>query len=246
MSENVVETSEATTEKEIIIDLDDQTDKDPNGSATEGLKNSPKGVDISVMDEQKPKLATKFVDRKQIVDLTDDEKALIVANAKNGLDQPHFSVKFFKNGKYRILKKKEQAPTVSQKIISSNAESTKQPEKKVFYSDNQLLFEHIIELNSKVDRLMQKHKKLKRKYQALQNDIYVDDDEEVVHEQNIDEEREKPSVEIKNNEPQPEREREPQPQPERAFSPELREPQPQRNVYVRQSRASWRNNITYL
>ena len=242
MSENVVETSEATTEKEIIIDLESQEDS----------KNSPKGVDISVMErasspelreaqnsrgviqrseEQKPKLATKFVDRKQIVDLTDDEKALIVANAKNGLDQPHFSVKFFKNGKYRILKKKEQAPTVSQKIISSNAESTKQPEKKVFYSDNQLLFEHIIELNSKVDRLMQKHKKLKRKYQALQNDIYVDDDEEAVHEQNIDEEREKPSVEIKNNE----QEREPQP-----------EPQPQRNVYVRQSRASWRNNITYL
>lgn len=238
MSENVVEKSEATTEKEIIIDLESQEDR----------KNSPKGVDISVMEEQKPKLATKFVDRKQIVDLTDDEKALIVANAKNGLDQPNFSVKFFKNGKYRILKKKEQTPTVSQKIISSNAESTKQPEKKVFYSDNQLLFEHIIELNSKVDRLMQKHKKLKRKYQALQNDIYVDDDEEVVHEQNIDEEREKPSVEIKNNEPQPERERafspelqrsEPQPQPER-------EPQPQRNVYVRQSRASWRNNITYL
>ena len=238
MSENVVETSEATTEKEIIIDLESQEDR----------KNSPKSSDINVMDEQKPKLATKFVDRKQIVDLTDDEKALIVANAKNGLDQPNFSVKFFKNGKYRILKKKEQTPTVSQKIISSNAESTKQPEKKVFYSDNQLFFEHIIELNSKVDRLMQKHKKLKRKYQALQNDIYVDDDEEVVHEQNIDEEREKPSVEIKNNEPQPEREREPQPepQPERAFSPELREPQPQRNVYVRQSRASWRNNITYL
>ena len=128
MSENVVETSEATTEKEIIIDLESQEDS----------KNSPKGVDINVMEEQKPKLASKFVDRKQIVDLTDDEKALIVANAKNGLDQPHFSVKFFKNGKYRILKKKEQAPTVSQKIISSNAESTKQPEKKVFYSDNQL------------------------------------------------------------------------------------------------------------
>ncbi len=239
MSENVVEKSEATTEKEIIIDLESQEDR----------KNSPKGVDISVMEEQKPKLATKFVDRKQIVDLTDDEKALIVANAKNGLDQPNFSVKFFKNGKYRILKKKEQTPTVSQKIISSNAESTKQPEKKVFYSDNQLLFEHIIELNSKVDRLMQKHKKLKRKYQALQNDIYVDDDEEVVHEQNIDEEREKPSVEIKNNERafSPELQRsEREPQPERAFSPELREPQPQRNVYVRQSRASWRNNITYL
>ena len=234
MSDNDVKVSEATSEKEIVIDLESQEDS----------KNSPKGVDISVMEEQKPKLATKFVDRKQIVDLTDDEKALIVANAKNGLDQPNFSVKFFKNGKYRILKKKEQAPTVSQKIISSNAESTKQPEKKVFYSDNQLLFEHIIELNSKVDRLMQKHKKLKRKYQTLQNDIYVDDDEDVIHEK---------QVELAESPEQ-------QTQPERAESPELREvqnsprviqrseqqPEQQRNVYVRQGRASWRNNITYL
>ena len=117
MSENVVEKSEATSEKEIVIDLDDQTDKDPNGSATEGLKNSSQSADINVMDEQKPKLASKFVDKKQIVDLTDDEKALIAANTKNGLDQPNFSVQVFKNGKYRILKKKEQATTVSQRII---------------------------------------------------------------------------------------------------------------------------------
>ena len=234
MSENVVEKSEATSEKEIIIDLESQEDR----------KNSSQSADINVMDEQKPKLASKFVDKKQIVDLTDDEKALIVANAKNGLDQQNFSVKFFKNGKYRILKKKEQAPTVSQKIISSNAESTKQPEKKVFYSDNQLLFEHIIELNSKVDRLMQKHKKLKRKYQTLQNDIYVDDDEYVIHEK---------QVELAESPEQ-------QKQPERAESPELSEvqnsprviqrseqqPEQQRNVYVRQGRASWRNNITYL
>ena len=234
MSDNDVKVSEATSEKEIVIDLESQEDS----------KNSSKSADINVMDEQKPKLASKFVEKKQIVDLTDDEKALIVANAKNGLDQPNFSVKFFKNGKYRILKKKEQAPTVSQKIISSNAESTKQPEKKVFYSDNQLLFEHIIELNSKVDRLMQKHKKLKRKYQTLQNDIYVDDDEDVIHEK---------QVELAESPEQ-------QTQPERAESPELSEvqnsprviqrseqqPEQQRNVYVRQGRASWRNNITYL
>ena len=51
-----------------------------------------------------------------------------------------------------------------------------------------------------------------------------------------------------------------QTQPERAESPELSEvqnsprviqrseqqPEQQRNVYVRQGRASWRNNITYL
>ena len=224
MSDNDVKVSEATSEKEIVIDLESQEDS----------KNSSQSADINVMDEQKPKLASKFVDKKQIVDLTDDEKALIVANAKNGLDQPNFSVKFFKNGKYRILKKKEQAPTVSQKIISSNAERTKQPEKKVFYSDNQLLFEHIIELNSKVDRLMQKHKKLKRKYQTLQNNICVDDDEDVIHEKQVEPElSESPELLEAQNSPS-------------LIQRSEQQPEQQRNVYVRQGRASWRNNITYL
>ena len=35
--------------------------------------------------------------------------------------------------------------------------------------------ENIIEFNNKVEKLMTKHKKLKRKYQSLSADIYVDD-----------------------------------------------------------------------
>ena len=89
MSESDVKTSETTSEKEIVIDLVDKNDGE-NEKTSE-----------PVNDEQpKPKVAKKFVERKQIVDLTDDEKALIVANARNGLDQPYFDVKLFKNGKY--------------------------------------------------------------------------------------------------------------------------------------------------
>lgn len=32
-------------------------------------------------------------------------------------------------------------------------------------------------MNAKVDRLMQKHKKLKRRYQTLQDDLYVDSED---------------------------------------------------------------------
>ena len=164
MSEKDVKASETTAEKEIVIDLEDK-DEVKNENISESIKE----------DQAKPKVARKIVDRKQIVDLTDDEKAIIVNNARNGFDQPYYDVKLFKNGKYRIIKKKETTPSVAQKVITST--NTPEKEKKAYYSDNQLLFEHIIELNAKVDKLMTKHKKLKRKYQSLQNDIYADEDE---------------------------------------------------------------------
>ena len=146
MTENDAKASEPTSEKEIIITLDDKND----------IKNE--NISESVNEEQpKIKPATKFVERKQIVDLNDDEKAIIVNNARNGYDQPYYDVKLFKNGKYRIIKKKEQAQTVAQKVITNS--SAPEKEKKVFYSDNQLLFEHVIDLNAKVEKLMAKHKK---------------------------------------------------------------------------------------
>ena len=164
MTENDAKASEVRSEKEIIIDLEDKEDT--------------KNEDISEpVNEEQPKIkpATKFVERKQIVDLTDEEKAIIVANARNGYDQPNYDVKLFKNGKYRIIKKKEPVKSVTQKVITNS--STPEKEKKIFYTDNQLLFEHVMELNAKVEKLMTKHKKLKRRYQTLQNDIYAEDDE---------------------------------------------------------------------
>ena len=87
---------------------------------------------------------TNFVSKKPIADLSDADKATIIANHQNGINQPFYDVKQFKNGKYRILKKKESQPTVAQKAINEAPPPTK-AEKKVYYSDNQLLFEHIIE-----------------------------------------------------------------------------------------------------
>ena len=118
----------------------------------------------------------KFIEKKPITKLTEDERAFIIANAKAGVDQPYFNVKFFKNGKAQITKKKETPQTVSSKITTQMP--IPKDESKVFYTDNQLLFEHIIELNAKVEKLMHKQKKLKRRYQTLQDDIYVDDSED--------------------------------------------------------------------
>lgn len=178
MSEEDVRASEETSEKEIILEdiVSPEVDTAHQGR---DMPSSPVEVNDHVggtMRDEKTK-KFKYVEQKQVVDLTDDERSLIVANAKNGIDQPYFNVKFFKNGKYRIVKKKEEAPTVAQKAIKTTPHIN--ADGKVYYSDNQLLFEHIIELNSKVDKLMSKHKKLKRKYQTLQNDLYVDEEDVV-------------------------------------------------------------------
>ena len=222
MTEKDPKASEVTNEKEIVIELED--------------KNDTKNEDISEPvneEQQKIKPATKFVERKQIVDLNDDEKALIVANARNGYDQPYYDVKLFKNGKYRIIKKKEQAPTVAQKVITNS--STPEKEKKVFYSDNQLLFEHVIELNAKVEKLMMKHKKLKRKYQSLQNDIYCEDDE-ISTPQKIENNESEPKIEPKN-----ESKNEPQQMEESVQIHQRSQPQ---QVYNK--RMNWRTRLSYL
>ncbi len=74
----------------------------------------------------------KIVEKKPITKLTDEERAIILKNYSEGIDQPYFSVKQFKNGNYKIIKKKPTQPSVSgyamrqisdltpEKVISSN------------------------------------------------------------------------------------------------------------------------------
>ena len=159
--------------KEIILEETTQPKEDnQNSNKTTALKDG---------DTQNDTLSTpQFVEKKQIPKLTADERALIIKNHIDGVDQPFYQVKQFKNGNFTIMRKKEQRPSLTERVVRSE----KPPENisnnspaKVYYSDNQLLFEHIIELNSKVDKLMNKHKKLKRRYQNLQQDIYEDDAE---------------------------------------------------------------------
>ena len=216
MSDNEVnnEKSNEESSKEIVIEI-----------------NGEENVKDNNEDDILNKAETKFVEQKQVSALTEEERNLILSNAKAGIDQPYYEVKTFKNGKQRIIKKKTVTPTVSQKAIKTTPSPTN-AEQKVYYSDNQLLFEHIIELNAKVDKLMTKHKKLKRRYQALQNDIYVDD-EEFNELQGKAHEVEEPvvseGVEAKTNEEQKEQVKN------------------QPNAYVQPvSTRGWRSRLTYL
>ena len=170
----------------------------------------------TLSEDSNVKETPKFVEKKQVSDLTDDEKALIISNAQNGIEQPFYDIKQLKNGRYIIIKKKEPKQTVSQKVVKEQPPPPK-TEKKVYYSDNQLLFEHIIELNAKVEKLMSKHKKLKKRYQSLQNDIYIDDADEESH------------IELdKDNEP------------------ELIKPEPKPYYHQKVKSSGWRSQVTFI
>ena len=113
------------------------------------------------------------VPQKRINELTDKERDILITNARNGIDNPYYNVKIYKNGSTRICKKKK--PTVSNQAVTSNGERTvlnKSGEQKVYLTNDQLLWEHIFELENKYSNLYRKHKKMKARY----NDLYIEDD----------------------------------------------------------------------
>ena len=223
-------------EKEIVIDLQEEAPEEKTSENNNENNNENTSINEATTEKTTEEKLNKFIEKKPIAKLTEDERAFIIANAKAGVDQPYFNVKFFKNGKAQITKKKETPQTVSSKITTQMPPPKK--EQQVYYTDNQLLFEHIIELNAKVEKLMHKQKKLKRRYQTLQDDIYVDDSEETP--QNI------PQEKISQNSS-------PSSEPEVVSQPPLAEQgsatQPQ-NVNIKRNVRSvkngWRSQIAFL
>ena len=106
----------------------------------------------------------------RVKDLTTEERLRLVSDAKNGIDNPYFKVQFFKNGNSRIIKRKQPVEQTSERIIKQRSPSL---------TTEQLLMEHVIGLETQLATLKQKHKKLKKNYKSLYQDVYVDDEEYV-------------------------------------------------------------------
>lgn len=213
--------SQMSNNDETVVKTDNEKEIEIKIKETDEKSNK-----VNNENDIKDKSTQPIIENKAVNELNDVERAVIVANAKNGVDMPFFDVKFFGNGKYRIVKKKPVKTTISQKVIKNNPSNN---DNKVYYTNDQLLMEHIIELNSKVDKLMTKHKKLKRKYQTLSADIYVDDNEEPTTES-------PPPTDGKNKTPSTDEPINEQPK---------NSPQTMTTKHIRQ-RSSWRNQLNYL
>jgi hypothetical protein len=102
--------------------------------------------------------------------LTKMEKEAVLSNIKSGKSYKHFELD--ESGD-KIVKKKE--PTLRTMGLSNTKSKNTDPSK-VYLTDNQLLFEHIIKMNRAIEKMKQKQKKYKTR---LNDIVYREPVEEV-------------------------------------------------------------------
>ena len=198
--------------------------------------NEDKKEDVKKEEDIKPD--PKIIPAKRIDELTDEERKILIDNERAGIKNPYYNVKLFKNGNVRICKAKK--PTLSQQVISNNGEreikNTNGDNRKVYMTDNQLMWEHIFELENKYNTLYTKHKKLKAKY----NDLYIEDDDLISRQNSVYEQmqqkQENPSGLRATPEPvYEEQEQEP------VYEEQTQQPQP---IYQNIKRNNWRSMLS--
>ena len=124
---------------------------------------------------EKPQQIKRLIEFKNVSKLTADEKDYLIDLYKNGGEDDHFKVYFYKNGTNKIVKKKQPPQRMTAKLLQKMEES-----QKPIMTTEQLLMEHVIDLETKYATLHQKHKKLKKYYKSMQEDLYIDDNDDIV------------------------------------------------------------------
>ena len=162
---------------------------------------------------------------KVVKKLSKDERQHLLDGFEQGVEDPYFKVVKMSNGSMRITKRKNPltndvktaVENVNERVVSKATKHSNGTR----LTNEQLLMEHIIDLESRFECMRLKHKKLKKRYNELENSIYEDVDDRAV-------ERPEP-------EPEPEQ---PQPQPEPARTTVVKR--------LRGPRTSWRDAVSYM
>ena len=116
-----------------------------------------------------PKSSTqRRIPLKQVSKLTEDEKSYLIDLYRKGEEDELYKVYFYRNGTHKIVKKKQPPKYNTAKRMLEAQKPT--------MTNEQILLEHVIDLETKFATLYQKHKKLKKNYKSLHEDIYCDDD----------------------------------------------------------------------
>lgn len=153
---------------------DEELELNPSGDIVS--KDEPEN-DVAYAVRTDGPIHAGVVPRKAISNLTDAERKTILDNARNSIDNPYYDVKLFKNGSARICKRKFKEPSLSEKMIQNDGQR-KVRDQTVYLSNDQLMWEHLMNLETKYNVLAQKHKKMKGKFKSLKNDIYASDDDQ--------------------------------------------------------------------
>jgi len=133
----------------------------------------------------------RFIERKPVSTLTEEEKTYLYNLYKDGGEHENFKVQFFKNGNHRIVRKK--APPKyntakrmleQQKALDKERGVQPQTPPNPIMTNEQMLFSHIVDLEAKYATLYEKHKKLKKNYKTMYYDVYEDEQSnEIIKEQ---------------------------------------------------------------
>jgi hypothetical protein len=155
-------------------------------------------LDESVEEEKEITPTNEVNDfNAKINQLSEDDHKRIVKDLMNGKEYKHFELKHFKNGNVRLIRKKE--PSKIQEISERTKQANPKDQNKVYMTDQQLLWEHVIEMNKEIERLRHKNKKRKKEVGEIVNEMYynVDDDEDDEEQQNEENNDQNPKQSIK-------------------------------------------------
>ena len=181
--ENIIENPEAETEA-AVEDVEPEAAKDIGAAA-------------AVMPDWSA-LKVKNLSKAQRNKLIEDFDA--------GVENDYFKIQKLRNGSVRIVKRSNPLNADTENVGRSINE--KYNGKRL--TTEQLLLEHVLELERKYEVMRQKHKKLKKRYNRLETDLFESDDEEPVETETISravtvepEAEVEPSVEAQPEKPAP-------------------------------------------
>ena len=166
----------------------------------------------------------------KVKNLTKAQRNKLLQDSENGIENDYFKVQQLKNGTVRIVKRSNPLNVSSGESKISEKFTGKR------LTTEQLLLEHVLDLERKYEVMRQKHKKLKKRYNRLENDI-MDSDDDGVDEKYLSRPAE-PEQLAENFQENPVRVKEPETLPQ--------EPIVTATFRPRNGKPSWRSMITSM
>jgi hypothetical protein len=120
---------------------------------------------------------------KLISDLSPEEKEVIANDIRNGLEYEDVDCTFYKNGKYRVVKKKKglvrTIPGSGAAGVFGSVETTEKPERTVKLTDTLFFVNKLLEMQETMITEEGKRKKLKNRFNEMYNTVNDIEDEEI-------------------------------------------------------------------
>ena len=162
-----------TTNIEVVHDNAEDIDSDSETQESE----TPAPAPAPVPAPAEPAVDIDWSSLK-VKNLTKAQRSKLIQDSEAGIENQYFKVQQMRNGTTRIVKRSNP--------LNNDAESSERDINNRYtgkrLTTEQLLLEHVLDLERKYEVMRQKHKRLKKRYNKLETDIYDSDDEPIAAE----------------------------------------------------------------